>query len=100
MSRATSNFLESANAANAAAKSASSGGADQAMDDAAILATVESEDIGDLPSLADHLRVTPQIAAQIAQKLAKRGLIDMDGMALKLSRAGERAVRYTSKIEF
>jgi DNA-binding MarR family transcriptional regulator len=96
MSRATSNFLQGANAANAAFQSAASEGAEQTTDDAAILAAVETPEVHDVNSLAVSLGVTAAIAQPIVQKLAKRGLVELVGASLKLSRAGERALRYTS----
>lgn len=98
MSRATSDFLEGANAANAAAQSA--GEPAQGADIASILAALEPDDVNDLPTLASRLRMVVESVVPIVRELAKRGLVEFDGEQLKLSRAGERAVRYTSTAKF
>jgi hypothetical protein len=98
MSRATSDFLESANAANAAAQSA--GGPAETVDIASVLAALEPEDVNDLATLASRLKLAVESVKPIVNGLARRGLVEFEGNSLKLSRAGERAVRYTSMTKF
>ena len=99
MSKATTTFLQGANAANAAVSAAASS-APQVLDDADILAAVENPEVKTIVSLAALLGVGVDAIQLTVDKLTKRGLIEVAGRSLKLSEAGERALRYTSLAKF
>lgn len=99
MSKATSTFLQGANAANAAV-SGTSASPPRVLDEAEILAAVENPEAKTLISLAGLLGVGVEVIQSKVGKLAKQGLIEVSGRSLKLSEAGERALRYTSLAKF
>ncbi len=100
MSRASSNFLQGANAANAAAQSARSGPDEQPPEDVDILAAVDLPEVSDIETLAKYLGIEETKVQPAVRKLSRLGLIDIEGEKLKLSRGGERALRYTSLAKF
>ena len=100
MSRATSNFLQGANAANAAAQSVGTDSSVRPPDDVDVLAAVDMPEVIDMTTLAKQLGVQETAVKPAVYKLRKKGLIEVKGSTLKLSRGGERALRYTSLAKF
>ncbi|HEX8512706.1 MAG TPA: hypothetical protein VF688_06315 [Allosphingosinicella sp.] len=100
MSRASSNFLQGANAANAAARSAKSDPDAQPPEDVDLLKAVEREEVTDIATLAKHFGIDQSKVESAVGKLSKIGLLETKGGSLKLSRGGERALRYTSLAKF
>ncbi|HYD36192.1 MAG TPA: hypothetical protein VEA60_01180 [Allosphingosinicella sp.] len=100
MSRASSNFLQGANAANAAAQAAKSDPGGRPPEDVDVLAAVDLPEVNDIETLAKHFGIEETKVKSAVHKLSKLGLIDMKGVNLKLSRGGERALRYMSLAKF
>ena len=90
MANATSIFLQSANASNTAAESSTASD----IDEGAVLAAINRPDVVDLPSLAVRLDTGPTKLQPTLERLSQQGFVDVDGNNLKLSEAGERALRY------
>ncbi len=95
MTNATSNFLQGANAANAAAGSAAPSSS-APVDTARVLAAISSPEVSDMRTLANALDVTPSNVSPTIDRLSRDGLvIKSDDEKLELSESGERALRYT-----
>lgn len=93
MTNATSTFLQGANAANAASVSLS---AAPTIDDSAVLAAINRPDVHDLASLASRLETGQSKIQPAVESLSEQGFVESDGNNLKLSEAGQRALRYMS----
>jgi len=99
MSKASANFLQGANAANAAV-SAASASSQQLPDDAQILAAVDDGRVTDVVTLSSVLGVAAVIIEPLVEKLVKKGLIESTATSLVLSEAGARALRYINLAKF
>lgn len=89
MANATSSFLQGANSANSASAAAAA-----PLDDSAVLAAISRPDVHDLASLASRLDTGQSKVQPAVDSLLEQGFIEHDGATLKLSEAGERALRY------
>jgi DNA-binding MarR family transcriptional regulator len=95
MANATTQFLQGANAANAAVGS-SSLSPEPSLDSATVLAAISKPDVSSLETLATELHVMPGSVSPIVESLSREGLIQGSGDGeLTLSESGERALRYT-----
>ena len=95
MSNAAANFLQGANAANAAMASSAAGEtARPAMDENMLLGALLKLEGCDLEALASELGRPVGEVGPAVEKLSSQGLIEACEPGWKLSRAGERALRY------
>jgi DNA-binding IclR family transcriptional regulator len=92
MINTTSSFLQGVIAANVSTSGATS--ASPPADEGAVLAAIKRDDVNDIASLAAQLETGPTKVQPTVDALAEEGLVENDGNTLRLSEAGERALRY------